>query len=206
MTWLVPSVLAIVCAVLACEPAWRDGLDYRREAIAHGALWRLASAHLVHLSTAHAALDIAAMLLVAWVFGRTLDTARLVVVLAVAMAAIDASLWWLHPEVERYAGLSGLLHAWFAAGATCWMLARARTDGSGGPPFARRAWGAALLVGLVMKLALETRHQAFWLGGAGFTVVTAAHRWGVAAGVACAIVFAVIARDRPPAVAASPAR
>ncbi|MEO8936857.1 MAG: rhombosortase [Burkholderiaceae bacterium] len=195
---LVCTALAILCAML---PHAREWLDYDREALARGEVWRLATAHLVHLSAAHAALDITALLLVGWIFGPYLQTRELVGLLVVAIIVIDASLWCLHPEVDHYAGLSGLLHAWFAACATLWLLSAAPQA----TRISRRAWGVALLTGLAVKLALESGGHAFWLADAGFHVVTAAHRWGAAAGFACAIVIIVI-RRRLFAAPASPRR
>lgn len=197
-----PVLIAIVCTVLALicaiDPRAHDWLEYDRDALGHGEIWRLATAHLVHLSAAHAALDIIALLLVGWIFGPYLRTRELVGLIVVAMVVIDASLWCLHPEVDRYAGLSGLLHAWFAAGATLWMLCAEPKA----TELVRRAWGGALLAGLAVKLAFERGGHSFWLADAGFPVVTAAHRWGAAAGLACAIVI-IVMRRRPSATAAS---
>ena len=186
-------VVAAACALLAIvamlDASFEPLLDYRREAIADGALYRLFTAHLVHLSGTHAALDIAGLLLVAWIFGAALSARQCATIVLAAIGAIDAALWFLHPEVERYAGLSGVLHAWFAAGAVGWALA----DGRPGP-LAARAWGAALLIGLAIKLWLELHDRAFWLDVGAINVVTSAHRWGALAGVACGVAIVGLRR------------
>ena len=204
-----PIALAFASGLLAWvavdDPRWHAALDYRRAAIAAGEAWRLVTAHVMHLSPTHAALDIAGLLLVAWIFDAELGSRSRVAVVIVGMATIDAALWGLHPEVDRYVGLSGVLHAWFAAGAMRWLLAsRAESLRLQGRDLAatKRAWGAALLIGLIVKLVLETRHQAFWLDGTSLAVVTAAHRWGAVAGGVYGIGVAWVSRRDAPNVVA----
>lgn len=184
----VPIAIAIVAVLLAgassIDPRWHDVLDYRRVAVAGGQWWRLVTAHLMHLSVAHALLDIGGLLLVAWIFAAEFGWRTQVVVSLAGIVLVDAALWGL--RIDRYVGLSGVLHAWFAAGSVTWLLA-SRSDGlrSQGRDLVRqkRLWGALLSLGLLAKLALELRDRAFWLDGDAFPVVTAAHRWGALAGV-----------------------
>ncbi len=189
-----PAVVAVVSAVLAVvaahDPSFEALLDYRRSAVATGSLHRLVTAHFVHLSSAHAVLDIAGLALVAWIFAAELTTRRLIVVTCVSVASIDGGLWFLHPDIDRYAGLSGLLHGWFAAGAVGWALA----DRHAHAFVARCVWGCVLVAGLLMKLLLEQRGLPFWHDGDAMPVVTAAHRWGAAAGALCAAVHVVLKR------------
>ncbi len=205
-----PVLLAVVCVGLAAlssgDARWQDALEYRRDAIAHGEFWRLVTAHLMHLTPTHAVLDVAGLLLVAWIFAVEIGPRGQVVVCVLGAAAVDFGLWALHPEVDRYVGLSGVLHAWFAAGATRWLLASDTTGDSQQLVHRKRAWGAALLLGLAVKLFLESRQQAFWLDGAAFTVVTAAHRWGAAAGVLYGVAAAFTIARRASAGAASAIR
>lgn len=183
----VAFVCAIVAATVAIDPAVEAFFDYRRTTIASGSLYRLLTAHVVHLSTAHAVLDVAGLLLVAWIFAGELSARRMLIVTLAAVVSIDASLWFLHPEIERYAGLSGVLHGWFAAGVVGWMFAGRRTDAF----VAKRMWGVALMTALVIKLMIEQRGQAFWLDADAMHIVTSAHRWGAAAGALCAAGLAI---------------
>ena len=193
---MLPLLLGIGCAVLywmaASNDRWHEALDYRRSDIARGELWRLMTAHLMHVNAEHAVLDVAGLFLVAWIFSRELATKRQAFALAIGAAFVDFGLWFFHPEVERYVGLSGALHALFAAGAMGWLLAKSSTD-AGSAERTRRTWGAALLIGLVAKLVLEDAGDAFWLH-ARFDVVTAAHRWGSAGGALYGVVVACMRR------------
>ncbi len=220
--WLaLPVLLGIGCAGLylmaAANDRWHDAFDYRRTAIASGQLWRLVTAHLMHVNAAHVVLDVAGLLLVAWIFAREFEWRRQALALLIGAAFVDFGLWFFHPEVARYVGLSGAVHALFAAGATRWLLVGPATHDDDADDDAaddatdstaddasrlrlHRAWGAALLIGLVVKLVLESRGDAFWLHGTNLDVVTAAHRWGSAAGAlyaaACGFASARIVRTQ----------
>ncbi len=180
--------------IAATDARWHEALDYRRIAIANGQWWRLVTAHLMHVNAIHAALDVTGLLLVAWIFGAELDGRRQALALLIGAASVDVGLWFFHPEVDRYVGLSGALHALFAAGAVGWLLARKPTPRSDATLRMRRTWGTALLVGLVAKLVLESAGDAFWLQAASFDVVTAAHRWGSAGGALYGVARALAMR------------
>ena len=201
-----PAILATLCTVLAAlafvDPRWHRWLDYQRESVAAGQAWRLVTGHAMHVSIAHATLDIGALLIVAWIFGRTLGAARQFIAIATAVVCIDASLWFLHPEVARYVGLSGVLHAWFAMGSVLWLIERGPTR----QRVARKAWGAALAATLCAKLFIESRDGAFWLRSVDFAVVTAAHRAGAAAGLCCAVACGLLSRRATPAAADAASR
>lgn len=201
--WLVlPAVLGISCAVLyllaRIDGRWHDALDYRRIQIASGQAWRLVTAHVMHLNAAHVVLDVAGLWLVAWIFSRELGWKGQALALLIGAAFVDFGLWFFHPEIGRYVGLSGALHALFAAGATCWLFADPATQADDAAMAAmwrlRRTWGAALLIGLIAKLVLESAGDAFWLEGTRFDVVTAAHRWGSAGGAAYGAAYAAFSR------------
>lgn len=198
--WALPGGLIVICSALATlaslDDRWHRRFDYLRSDIADGDAWRLVTGHLMHWSAGHAVLDIAALALVAWIFIDALSPRAQCGVAAATVGTIDAALWWLHPEVERYVGLSGLLHGWFAAGAVYWCLAPSTASGDGRSSSVARAWGVALLIGLLAKLAIEAGGGAFWLDSAAFPVVTASHRWGAVGGATAAAVVALVRRRR----------
>jgi rhomboid family GlyGly-CTERM serine protease len=86
----------------------------------------------------------------------------------------------LQPALQRYGGLSGVLHAGVV------IVAVRLAWGSPGP---RRAIGAALLAGVALKLLLEEpwrgalRHSADW----DIAIAPAAHVSGAVAGALCAL-------------------
>ena len=164
------ALLAVVGALAAGGEAWRLALQYERVAIAAGEVWRLVSGHVVHLGLRHAALDAAGLVLLWILYARTLRPLGWAVAVGAALLATDAGLWWLAPGVQWYAGLSGVLHGAWAAGALgSW-------DGG-------RRHALASLALLAAKLAAEQ-----WLGaglsGTDLPVIVAAHLYGAGGGLA----------------------
>lgn len=180
---LIVALAAVLVATLGDAGAL--ALRYEREAIHAGAFWRLLTGHWVHLGWQHLALNLAALFLIWHLFGAALNTRSwLLLILALAVGQ-SLALLAFHPDIAWYLGLSGLLHGMLAAGALLSLRAS--------PLLA----GVALVL-LLGKLALEawqgpTAGMADWLGGA---VITEAHLYGAACGLAGAAAIALLRRSR----------
>lgn len=186
-TRLDPGWLAVCVAVvgLQCLPASiAAALVYDRAAIAAGQAWRVATGHFVHLGWAHAWLNVACLAACAWLAGRDAGGLRTIFTLACGTGAL---LWFGAPQVERYAGLSGVVY-----GALAYVL---------GAVAGRRmpAWLAAgALAMLEVRVGWQCLYgvpaeETAWLGG---PVAPAGHAAGLIAGVAWAGVTACHARRR----------
>lgn len=99
----------------AGEPA-RDWLRYDRELIAAGEWWRLLTGNLVHLNAAHLALDALGLVLLLLFFRDVFAPGDWLVAVLAGALAVGAGLWWLDPGVQRYLGISGVLHTLLFAG------------------------------------------------------------------------------------------
>lgn len=158
-------------------------LQYDRRAIAAGEWWRLLTAHLVHLDSRHAALDLGGLALLWALFARDLSPRAWAVVLLIAAAAIDCGLWFRDPGVMWYLGISGVLHGVLAAAA----FVRLR----------RRDLEGWLLLGLLLaKLAYEQTHGAMPFAG-DMPVIVDAHLYGALGGLAAAILLDVSGMAAP---------
>lgn len=140
--------------------------------------WRAWTAVFVHWSGAHLAANIAGLLVVA-ALGRS---ARLPTAAALAWAAawpLTHVLLLVMPALQRYGGLSGVLHAGVAV-AALWLMVRRR-----GAP---RAIGIAIATGLLVKLLLEAPWGAALRQIEGWDIAIAplAHATGTVAGLVCA--------------------
>ncbi len=124
-SWLLAGAVALVCLVLEAAGI-RDLLAYDRAALGIGQVWRLLTAHLVHLGWAHLVLNLAGLALVAWIVGSAFGWLRWIYIAFVSIAAIDAGLWLFNPGLDWYVGLSGLLHGLLAAGLLPRILRRDR--------------------------------------------------------------------------------
>jgi rhomboid family GlyGly-CTERM serine protease len=182
LAWIATAgMLAALAALLWFSPRgaleWQPGLALSQP-------WRLWSAAFVHWSPWHLAANLIGCVVVA-AFG------------AAAGVPLRASAAWLaawplghvalalQPALASYGGLSGVLHAGVAIAA--WQVVR---DLAG----YRRLVGAAVLVGLALKLALEASWRApvqvvpEW----DFPVASLAHLTGSLAGLLCAVIADVV--------------
>ena len=91
-----------------------DALVLDRDAVLGGQLWRLWSGHWVHLDARHAAINLAALMVMALIAGRMRLLRPLLVASLLMMPLIAALLLLTAPDLQWYAGLSGLLHGWAA--------------------------------------------------------------------------------------------
>ena len=146
-------------------------------------LWRLVTAHLVHLGWGHLGLNLAALVLIDLLFEDVLGSLEWALAAIVSGLAIDAGLYVLDPAVQWYVGLSGVLHGLVACGT--WELLRRRSS-----------IGSLLAIGLSAKLIWEQ-----WWGpvpltasSVGGPVVVAAHLYGATGGTLVALGFALARR------------
>lgn len=158
----------------AAPEAW----VFDRGAIAAGEWWRLASGHWVHSDASHAALNIAALALIAPIV-ESASRRLLVAALAFGTLAVSAGIACGVPEIDRYCGLSGLLNTLFVAAlAVLWQRHR----------------HPILLViggGLLVKLALELFRGSSLVVATAWPSVPAAHLAGVLGGLALLVLLAL---------------
>lgn len=166
---LILLAVALTSAAALHWPELAAALLLDRQAVVQGQWWRLWSGHLLHLDLSHALLNLGALAVIVLLAWRQQMLAELAVAALVAMPLLSLALLWLDPQLDWYAGLSGLLH-----GLLVMVLVR-RGD----------MLAMVLLLLLVAKLACEWR---FGSHGQQFEVVTLAHRLGAALGVLWAVV------------------
>jgi len=174
--------LALVAGSLAMGFAdasrfdWQPGLAWQQP-------WRWWSAAWVHWSQAHLAANLLGTGLVA-LLGWRAGSDR-------AEAAAWFAAWPLthlallaQPALPHYGGLSGVLHAGVVVAAFALLL-----RGRG----ARRALGAAIVAGVVLKLLLEQPWQGPLQARPGWdiAIAPAAHVSGALAGAVCAAAAAI---------------
>ncbi len=94
-------------------------LRYERDSVMSGELWRLLTAHLVHLSVSHAALNLTGLVMVGVLFFAELKLSRWLLVTLISAAAVDIG-YLLDTSVQWYVGLSGVLHGIVFVGGLCW--------------------------------------------------------------------------------------
>jgi len=182
--WISLAVLgAMILGLQVGGDSVRIDLQYERQAIGEGQVWRLLTGHLVHLGWRHAILNVTGLFLVAMACRGVFDRRAWMVVGLGSLAAVDIGLWALSPEVLWYVGLSGILHGVISAAAVG-LLAQ------------RRMLGAIALGVIAIKVIRENwsgaaSAAAAWLGG---DIVVTAHLWGAIGGILAAVCV-IRARD-----------
>ncbi len=177
--WL--PVLALVAAGIVLglgEDAWRDLGRYDRGGLMRGEYWRLVSGHLVHLSWGHVWLNLAALVVMAFLFDGLMSARDWIIATAVSALAIDAGLFFLEPEVAWYVGLSGSLHGITVVGAVAMLRAQPRI-------------ATVLLIGVAAKLAWEQTSGPIPLSEAtsGGAVLVDAHLYGAIGGAVARVLI-----------------
>ncbi len=154
--------------------------------------WRSLSAVAVHYSDAHLIVNLMGAGLVAALGWAARITAPMVGAWAVAWPLTHIALL-LNPQLAHYGGLSGVLHAGLA-------IAAIHVISAG--DLRRRGIGAAIGVGLVLKVATEFPWGPARHAGLGITVAPLAHLSGLVVGLACGLAALVLRPDasRPPHV------
>ena len=165
------------CLLLLLPALWGEGgrlaLRYDRDALSQGQLWRLLTAHWVHLGLRHSLVNVLGFALLWALFVRDYSARQWLLIVFAALAVIDAGLWLWDSTVRWYVGSSGVLHGILAAG-TVANLKR------------REPQGLALAALLAGKLLYEQRVGPLPFSGSSAVVVDA-HLFGVVGGVAAAL-------------------
>lgn len=164
--WLVLFVMCLLVQFLHLEPYFR----FDRQLIGEWQLWRLVTGHLTHLNWNHFGLNMAGLIMVA-IFFAAYQTSRYWLIALVFITLTCSMGLWLDGQLDRYVGLSGVLHGLFIIGGY-WELKRYKTS------------GIVLLVLIAGKLIWEQLNGA--LPGSesmtGGRVAINAHLYGAMAG------------------------
>jgi len=176
--WRFCLAVALIALLAACWPDGLMGLRYDRSGLMDGEMWRVVTAHLVHLNRLHVFLNLLGMLLICELQWGALPLRHGIGLFGFSGMAISTLLWWLHPELVWYAGLSGALHGLWA-GCVLFGL-RSATEA---PLRSRLPYLAGALL-LAAKLLMEfhggaSENTAHLIGGG---VLTVSHLYGALAG------------------------
>lgn len=171
--YIAPLCVVLLAALLTIEPG-AQWCYYERQQIAQGQWWRVLTGHLVHVGLAHWLLNAAALCVVQHLVGWPLSSSNWSIYSIAICLLISACLWWLSPELQWYAGLSGLIHGQLVLGA---LLI-----------WSRQVLAMSVLLAVIaVKLGLEA-----WQGAPqstqeliGSPVAVQAHWYGAAAGLLC---------------------
>ena len=183
LKWAVAALILLVVLLGLLGDAGRDWLRFDRDAIAGGEFWRVITAHFVHLDASHLVLNLAGLALIAYLVGRSLPLAEWALTLAVACITVSAGLWALLPDLERYVGLSGVLHGLLTAGLVA-TIGRWSID----------SWVVAVAVAAKLLYEQVSGPLPSSEGLTGGSVIVDAHLYGAVSGCITGAVAAIRVR------------
>ena len=115
-----PTFIAIGTLIVALWLGgndWVVALEYHREKIATGELWRVLTGHLVHTNTWHMLLNLSSLLFIGLLFGTLLSAKIWVGAFIFCSLAVSAAYWFIAPQFIIYVGLSAALYGVIIVGA-----------------------------------------------------------------------------------------
>lgn len=202
--WLFCAGVSFCALGLMAYPNALLDLRYDRAALLSGQWWRGLTGHLVHLNFAHVLLNLAGLILICELLWHRLPWLHGSALLLFSAAGTSFLLWWLHPELAWYAGLSGALHGLWAGCALSgwWGMQsgdRAAIEGSIATVERviqfRRLSSSYFFMGALILLALKLGAEA-WFGPPSTTgkmiegqVIPVAHVYGALAGMAYVLIW-----------------
>ena len=169
--------IAIAVSFSACLQVFSDAFIYWQADLLHQ-FWRLWTAHWVHVGWIHYVLNMLAFACLPFIFPRV-KVWHFVALLLLLPPLISLSFYYGFPEIEAYAGLSGVLHGAYVAVAGVHLLDKKE-----------RNFAALVLFLILAKLIWENTIGS--VGTAeliGSPVLVEAHLLGVIWGVVVAIIY-----------------
>lgn len=169
------SVLAFTIAVFHGELS--EHLQYQSGFNQSGEVWRLLTAHFVHLDWPHLMLNLLGLWLLWLLVGTTFNTDQWLFLGVLLSVFISMGLKIFSPEVTWYVGLSGLLYGMFSCAAVV------RITGVSSPLL-------LLLAVILLKTILESATLPIsLLDLTAHRVVVDAHVYGIVSGMVCGGVY-----------------
>jgi rhomboid family GlyGly-CTERM serine protease len=178
------SLLLLATLLFVLPQPLQQLFAYQRAELAGGELWRLFSGHLLHSNLYHLLLNGGGLLIIMLLHAGYQRQLSLLWQVLFSALLISGLIYWFNPQVQRYVGLSGILHSLLFFGA----LLDIKTKKTG---------GVLLTLGILAKIGYEQYHGPDAELGQliSATVAIEAHLYGVISG---GLLFALVCiKDRP---------
>jgi len=165
----VVTIIAIFC--FAFDNQLSHHLAYDRTHLINGEYWRVFTGHFFHTNFTHLLFNTFAIILLWALHGQFYTNKHYILLFIFSASVISSTIYWLDPQMERYVGLSGVLHAFFVWGALHDIKHKDKT-------------GYLLLLGVLLKIVHEQVYGASNDISALIeaSVAIDAHLWGAVAG------------------------
>lgn len=164
--------------------SYREVLEFDRQQLLSGEIWRIWTGHLVHTNSSHFALNIAAAIIIYFTFFLRIKSGELLLCGFIFAALISVALLYIYPSLGWYNGLSGLLHALVA-----YFSVRLASDED------KIFWTGLIIIW--MKVLAEAIHAYFGYESliGDMPVITEAHLMGAFFGTVTALICMAHCRE-----------
>lgn len=151
---------------------FQDSLRYERILILQGELWRILSAHFVHLNLTHLSLNLAGWWIFILLSSSSFKPKRVSLAILSLALGISALMILFQPQLQWYLGFSGVLYGLLIISGVQLALNQ-------------ESWLGLTLIGVIsLKLAWDTyNNQAYSAELIGASVVLSAHWYGLFLGL-----------------------
>ncbi|MCW9058877.1 MAG: rhombosortase [Gammaproteobacteria bacterium] len=170
-------VAAVFVYCLWVIQGYSELLEFDREQVLSGEIWRIWTAHLVHTNSSHFTLNLAAAIIIYFSFFTRIKLDELLMYGFVFSGLISVTLLGFYPSLDWYNGLSGLLHALVAYFSV--RLARAED---------KLLWAGLVIVWLKVLIEAIRAHSGHETLVGAMTVITDAHLIGAFFGTVTAFI------------------
>jgi len=115
LSWLILGLLCLIIYALSTENI--TALDYNRELIIDGELWRLITGNFNHTNIYHVLLNVCALAVISGLHYRYYSATVYLSLILILSIGVGAGIFLLSPSTQLYVGLSGILHGIIIVGA-----------------------------------------------------------------------------------------
>lgn len=110
------GITVAMLALTASNHQLFDLLSLLSRSVAQGEIWRILTANFVHFGWAHTLMNAGALVLATLALLTEQSIKKYLLLLLTCCLAVGLGIFWLNPEYQPYAGLSGAIHGLVVAG------------------------------------------------------------------------------------------
>lgn len=170
--WHSGAIILLLVVLQSYSSSLHDALSYDRSQISSGEVWRIITAHFLHLSWAHLLANILGYCLLTLLYLESYSWPEDILLVSILAAAVGGLLYLFAPKTDWYLGFSGVLIGLYAYYSVAKIKKLPRQ-------------GAFILLVLVVKILrehwFETEITSWW--GNEIPVVIDAHLFGLMSGI-----------------------